>query len=123
MKLVKNYSLINSGDKIKYVYLETPNHINADVVSFPDGILPEEFGLDKYIDREHQFNSSFVEPFDLILKAIGVNIDRTFGSVFSLESFAAEISITEPEPVISKQSYEVQVMKQLDAFSLEEFVA
>lgn len=82
--LHKKYSLIKSGEKIKFVYLKEPNPFGAGVASFP-GKLPTEFDLDRFIDRNKQFEVSFVEPLKTILNAIGWKIkkEQTLESLFT----------------------------------------
>ncbi len=74
-KLDNKYSLINNGEKIKFIYLKKPNIIQENVISFIQD-FPHELGLDKYIDYELQFEKSFVEPLKSILDAIGWNIEK-----------------------------------------------
>ena len=45
------------------------------VLSFPNGI-PKEFGLTSYIDYDKQFQTSFLEPLDTILKAVGWEYEK-----------------------------------------------
>jgi DNA polymerase elongation subunit (family B) len=68
--LNKQFPLIQSGDKIKFIYLKKPNPIQQNVISFPDH-LPTELELDRYIDYDLQFNKTFVDPIKMILDAIG----------------------------------------------------
>jgi DNA polymerase elongation subunit (family B) len=70
LNLVHKYSLIGNGEKIKYIYLKLPNPIHQNVISFFQEI-PPEFGLDKYIDYDVQFNKSFLDPVTKILNVIG----------------------------------------------------
>lgn len=75
LKLDKKYEAINSGQKIKYAYCITPNPLRASVVACP-GSLPVEFNMDKYIDRDTQWNKSYVEPIKTIVGAIGWEIEK-----------------------------------------------
>ena len=68
--LAKKYPQIRDGEKIKFVYLKEPNMIHERVISFVAGI-PEEFGLEKFIDHETQFNKTFIEPLITILNSVG----------------------------------------------------
>ena len=74
-KLTKKYPLIQEGEKIKFVYLKSPNPIKENVIAMMNG-LPKEFELDSYIDYETQFNKSFRDPLADILKAIGWSPER-----------------------------------------------
>jgi len=82
MGVVNKYPSIQSGEKIKFVYLKTPNTIQENVISFIQD-FPKELGLNKYVDYELQFNKSFIEPIKIILDCIGWNIERQN----TLESF------------------------------------
>ena len=82
MNLTKKYPLIQEGEKLKYSYLKMPNPFKDTVISFP-GRLPTEFGLDKYIDYELQFDKAFIEPIKVILTCM----DWTIEKVSSLEDF------------------------------------
>jgi DNA polymerase elongation subunit (family B) len=82
-KLTNKYSLINNGEKVKYIFLKKPNIIQENVISFIQD-FPKELGLDKYIDYELQFEKSFIDPLKSILDAIGwktehsINLDLFF---------------------------------------------
>ena len=75
-KLDSKYSLINNGEKIKFVALKKANPIRENVLSFISE-FPHELGLDKYIDYDLQFNKAFLEPLKVILDAIGWNVEKT----------------------------------------------
>jgi DNA polymerase elongation subunit (family B) len=81
-KLTNKYSLINNGEKIKFLYLKKPNIIHENIISFISD-FPRELDLDRYIDYDLQFEKSFVEPIKTILDAIGWSIEK----VVSLEDF------------------------------------
>lgn len=74
--LTHKYSLIQNGEKIKYVYLKKPNPIHENIISFIQ-TLPKELNLDKYIDYELQFEKSFLDPIRSILDIIGWNTETT----------------------------------------------
>ena len=81
-KLDNKYSLISNGEKVKFLYLQKPNIIQENVISFIQQ-FPEELNLDKYIDYDLQFEKSFLEPLKIILDSIGWQAERTA----NLESF------------------------------------
>jgi DNA polymerase elongation subunit (family B) len=81
-KLTNKYSLINNGEKIKFIFLKKPNTIHENVISFIQD-FPKELNLDKYIDYELQFEKSFLDPLKTILDIIGWSIENKI----SLESF------------------------------------
>ena len=75
-KLTNKYSLIQNGEKIKFIYLKKPNIIHENVISFIQE-FPKELNLDKYIDYELQFEKAFLEPLKIILDSIGWSVERT----------------------------------------------
>ena len=72
-ELDKTYPLIYKGDKIKFAYLKSPNPLGDDVIAVPSE-LPPEFGLDKYVDRERQFQQTFLDIIESILSIVEWNI-------------------------------------------------
>lgn len=82
MKLEDKYELIRSGDKIKFLYLKMPNPTGENIISFPD-ILPSEFGVEKYIDYDLQFEKVFLSSMDIVLQPIGWSWEKRA----SIESF------------------------------------
>jgi hypothetical protein len=81
-KLTNKYSLIQNGEKVKFIFLKKPNTIHENVISFIQE-FPKELDLDKYIDYELQFEKAFLEPLKIILDVIGWSVEKTV----SLESF------------------------------------
>ena len=64
------HPFIQEGEKIKFMYLKTPNPIHENCISF-FGELPKEFGIEKYVDYQTQFEKSFLEPLKNVLQCIG----------------------------------------------------
>ena len=62
--------MIQDGEKIKFFYLKTPNKFNENIISFLN-TFPKEFGLDKQVDYDLQFEKSFLEPIKVIMDVIG----------------------------------------------------
>ena len=67
---------IQEGEKIKFVYLKTPNPIQENVIAFFQD-LPSEFNLTKYIDHDKQFEKAFYEPLRNVLECIGWKPERS----------------------------------------------
>ena len=72
---IKNIQPIQDGDKIKFCYLNMPNPIHENVIAVSE-YLPNEFNLNKYIDRDMQFNKSFIEPLKSITDVINWNLEE-----------------------------------------------
>ena len=77
-----NQETIKNGTKVKFCYMKMPNPVMENVISFTN-FLPEEFGLNQYIDYETQFNKTFKEPLKLVSDAINWELEY----VNSLEGF------------------------------------
>ena len=75
-KLTHKYPIVQEGEKIKFIYLKTPNIIGENVISFLQS-FPAELNLNKYIDYDLQFDKSFVEPLKIILNTIGWKTEKT----------------------------------------------
>jgi len=69
-KLTRRYETIKDGDKIKFCYMKMPNPIHENVLSVLN-VLPKEFGLEKYIDYETQFEKAYLEPLKIIVNTFG----------------------------------------------------
>lgn len=72
---IKSIPPIQDGDKIRFAYLKMPNTVQDTVIAVPDE-LPAEFDLDKYIDRDMQFEKSFLEPVRSITSIIGWDVEQ-----------------------------------------------
>lgn len=88
MKLSLKYNKILEGEKIKFLYLKKPNPLAGmqgdDCVIGFQNKLPKEFDLEKYIDREKQFEKAFLDPLATILGVIGWQYEKknTIESLF-----------------------------------------
>ena len=69
-KLTLKYQSIKDGDKIKFCYMKLPNPTHENVLSVLN-VLPKEFGLEKYIDYETQFEKAYLEPLKIIVNTFG----------------------------------------------------
>ena len=82
--LQNKFPFIQEGDKIKFIKLIPANPFKFDVISYITS-LPKEFKLDQYIDRDTQFEKTFLDPMRFILQAIGwehepkANLEAFFG--------------------------------------------
>ena len=84
-KLTHKYPLIMDGEKLKFIFLKTPNIVQSNVIAFM-GELPREFDLHEQIDYDKQFSKSFVDPIELIMECIDWQVDRSYGTQRTLES-------------------------------------
>ena len=80
--LDKQYQPIRDGDKIKFVYLKTPNPIQEDIISFSQE-LPKELNLHSYVDYEKQFEKVFLDALQIVIEPLGWNVTEQS----SLEDF------------------------------------
>lgn len=76
LKLQNKYEFIGEGASIKFCYLKKPNPLKDIVIAFP-GELPKEFGLDKFIDYDKQYEKTFLEPLNGMLTAVGWSHEKT----------------------------------------------
>ena len=82
-KLQHKYPFIQEGEKIKFIYLKTPNPLHENCVSF-FSTIPPEMNLDKYVDYQLQFEKSFLEPLKNVLNCVGWTHEKkvTLGRFF-----------------------------------------
>ena len=73
--LDKKYPLIQEGDKIKFLYLRTPNPFREDCISFVDK-LPSEFNLNEYVDYATMFEKTFEDAVQNILDSLGWSTEQ-----------------------------------------------
>lgn len=73
--LDQQYPLIQEGDKIKFLYLRTPNPFREDCIAFLDKI-PPEFELTNYIDYDKMYEKTFLDAVQNILDSIGWDAEK-----------------------------------------------
>lgn len=69
------YEAIKEGDKIKFCYLTLPNPIRQNVIGFPF-TFPPEFNLDRFVDRDQQYEKTFYEPLRRIVDKVGLKMEK-----------------------------------------------
>jgi DNA polymerase elongation subunit (family B) len=74
-KLTHKYPLIQEGEKIKFCYLQKPNTVGENVISFISN-FPTEINIHKNVDYKLQFEKSFLYPLKIILDAIGWKTEK-----------------------------------------------
>jgi len=80
--LTMKYPQIQEGEKIKFCYMKTPNPIKENVLAVAT-VLPKQFGLERYIDYETQFEKAFLDPMRIILNVINWSPEK----ISTLEGF------------------------------------
>lgn len=74
--LIRKYGLekerkkVVDGDKIKFVYLKTPNPTKEECIAFQDN-FPKEFRLDKYVDYGMMFEKAFLKTIETMIAPLG----------------------------------------------------
>ena len=76
------YERIQSGNKMKFLYMLMPNPIKENVFGFVT-VMPKELDLEQYIDYNTQFVKSFLDPIQVILNAMGWKSEKQY----TLEDF------------------------------------
>lgn len=79
LDLTRKYETVFEGDKVKFIYLKSPNPIGGprgdQVISFKT-MIPKELKLDNFIDYDKQFRTSFIEPLKNILDVINWKTEK-----------------------------------------------
>lgn len=81
-KLTGTHPLIHNGNKIKFLYLKKENPSRQHVIAFFDE-LPKEFNLETYVDRDLQYDKTFLDPLKSFTDIINWKTEETM----SLDSF------------------------------------
>ena len=69
LKLNGERTKITDGDKVKFVYLRTPNPLHEDVIAFQD-TLPEQFGVREYVDYDKMFEKTFLSALQKMIEPL-----------------------------------------------------
>ena len=80
--LDQKYELVQNGEKIKFVYLKTPNSIKENVIAYAND-LPKELDLHRFVDYNKQYEKAFVDPIKHLLDALNWDVEP----VATLEDF------------------------------------
>jgi DNA polymerase elongation subunit (family B) len=68
-KLDNDFPIIKNGDKIKFIYLKIPNPVANNAIAFHDD-LHEIMKLSSFVDKELQFEKTFLGPVNSFLKLV-----------------------------------------------------
>jgi DNA polymerase elongation subunit (family B) len=74
--LQNKYSLIQNGEKIKFLYLLKQNPVGVETLGFINE-YPSEFGLTNYLDFHTMYEKGFIAPMKTILNIIGWHTEKT----------------------------------------------
>ena len=70
--LTSMYTEIKSGDKVKLLFLKTPNKFGTDVIAFnSDNFISE---IKDYVDYNVQFTKGFLNPLNNIVRVLGYDM-------------------------------------------------
>ena len=75
-EITNKYNLIQDGEKIRFIFLRTPNPTGENVISFISE-FPDEFELTEYIDYDTMYKKSFIDPLQTILDSVGWQTEHT----------------------------------------------
>lgn len=76
MNLGDYYPMIRDGDKVKFLKMKTPNPTFGKWIAFPNGELPKEFGIERYVDRQEHYQIGFLQPMTTLANAAGMSVER-----------------------------------------------
>lgn len=84
--ITNEYEKIKNGDKVKIIYLKTPNKLHEETFAFKTK-FPEETGLAEFVNYNKMFDKNFMKPLKSILDVIGWGSEdvNTFDDLFEEE--------------------------------------
>lgn len=68
--LEAEYPMVTEGDKIKYVYLKTPNATGQNVIGYVEK-LPVEFGIHRFVDYDTMYEKTYMAQMTTLMQAMG----------------------------------------------------
>jgi hypothetical protein len=80
---LNDFPYIQSGEKIKFVYLQMPNPIFDSVLAFA-GFFPYNNEIENYVNRELMWEKCFIKPLQNILQVIDWNYEKTNQNVLDI---------------------------------------
>jgi len=75
-ELGEQFPMIEEGNKIKYVFLKTPNPTGFPVVGFQDSKMLYSTDLIKYLDKETIYEKIIYQPMKIILDKVGWSMEQ-----------------------------------------------
>lgn len=75
---MKSYPKLTTDDKIKYVFLTTPNTLGDDVVGFLDEQFIHDANLLRFVDKSRMWEGFFMSPLNIMLDAVEYDINTNF---------------------------------------------
>lgn len=102
--LYKKYAYIKNGDKMKFVYLTTPNPYNNNAIGFVEE-LHSEFNIEKFVDKETQWQKSFLDPVKSLAELLNWDVEsknRLLGLLGDTNRNNQQKQVKTKEKVISK---------------------
>jgi DNA polymerase elongation subunit (family B) len=69
-KLRNKYSLIKNDSKLKFIYMKPSSNFRSNVLAFVDK-WPKELNLDANVDKELQFDKTFIKPMEQFYELFG----------------------------------------------------
>jgi len=117
--LDKEYQLITNGMKVRYLYLIKQNPTLNNAIAFTDELL-EEFGLDKYVDKETQFNKTFLKPLESFTNLVNWSPVKV-NNLNQFRKQTTELTVVEPQHIIKPKTKKKEVSSLRPVSSLIKF--
>ena len=75
LNLQRKYNRIKSGNKVRLLPLKIPNPARNNYIAYV-GELPQEFGLDEYVDRKGHYEGVFLNPIKSFTNILGWQVEK-----------------------------------------------